>query len=40
VLWRNYPQSIRDWINRNGGLTPRMIFLRGNELIAMYPLCT
>ena len=36
VLWRNYPQSIRDWINRNGGLTPRMIFLRGNELMAMF----
>lgn len=40
VLWHNYPQSIREWINRNGGLTPRMIFLRGNELMAMYPLCT
>jgi hypothetical protein len=40
VLWRNYPRTVRDWINRNGGLTPRMIFLRGNELTAMYPLCT
>jgi hypothetical protein len=40
VLWRNYPPTIRNWINRNGGLTPRMIFLRGNELTAMYPLCT
>jgi len=40
VLWRNYPQTIRTWIKRNGGLTPRMIFLRGNELMAMYPLCT
>src|SRR5262245_58440721 len=39
VLWRNYPRSIREWINRNGGHTPRMIFLRGNELTAMYPLC-
>jgi hypothetical protein len=40
VLWRNYPSNIRDWIKRNGGLTRRMIFLRGTELIAMYPLCT
>ena len=40
VLWRNYPPMIRDWIMRNGGLTRRMIFLRGNELNAMYPLCT
>jgi hypothetical protein len=40
VLWRNYPPTIRDWITRNGGLTRRMIFLRGDELNAMYPLCT
>jgi len=40
VLWRNYPPNIRDWITRNGGLTHRMIFLRGDELNAMYPLCT
>jgi hypothetical protein len=40
VLWRNYPPPIRGWIRRNGGLTPRMIFLRGNELTALYPLCT
>ena len=40
ILWRNYPRTIQDWISRNGGLTPRMIFLRGKELTAMYPLCT
>jgi hypothetical protein len=40
VLWRNYPRTIQHWISRNGGLTPRMIFLRGKELTAMYPLCT
>jgi len=39
VLWHNYPPSIQDWIRRNGGLTPRMIFLRGNELTSMYPVC-
>ena len=40
VLWRNYPPNIRDWITRNGGLTRRMIFLHGDELNVMYPLCT
>ena len=39
VLWRNYPADIRDWITKNGGPTPEMIFLRGKELAAMYPTC-
>ncbi len=39
VLWNNYPQHIRTWISRHGGLTPRMIYLRGNELSHMYPRC-
>jgi len=40
VLWRNYPRAIRTWITRHGGLTPRMIFLRGGALTALYPRCT
>lgn len=40
VLWRNYPPAIRTWIIRHGGLTPRMIFLRGEALTALYPRCT
>ena len=40
VLWRNYPTPIRDWITRHGGLNSHMIFLRGTELTALYPLCT
>src|SRR5262249_56193355 len=40
VLWRNYPQSIREWIKRNGGRPPRTIFFRGNELTARYTLST
>jgi len=40
VLWRNYPRPIRTWIIRHGGLTPRMIFLRGEALTALYPRCT
>jgi hypothetical protein len=39
VLWSNYPQQIRQWISRHGGLTPRMIYLRGQELDSMYPRC-
>jgi hypothetical protein len=40
VLWRNYPRPIRTWIVRHGGLTPRMIFLRGEALTALYPRCS
>src|SRR6516165_6197289 len=39
VLWQNYPRPIRHWIARHGGLTPRMIYLRGAELGSMYPRC-
>jgi hypothetical protein len=34
-----YPADVRGWIGRHGGLTPRMIFLRGRELSAMVPAC-
>jgi len=34
-----YPQQIRNWIGRHGGLTPRLITLRGRELSALYPTC-
>ncbi len=34
-----YPQRIRSWIARRGGLSPHMKFLRGRELFAMYPTC-
>lgn len=34
-----YPQEIRDWIARHGGLTPHMMYLTGHELAAMYPAC-
>ncbi len=39
LLWEVYPARVRQWITRHGGLTPRMIFLRGRELSAMYPTC-
>ena len=34
-----YPQQIRSWIARRGGLSPHMKFLRGRELAGLYPMC-
>jgi hypothetical protein len=34
-----YPEPIRNWISRHGGLTSRMLLLRGRELAAIYPSC-
>lgn len=34
-----YPEPIRNWISRRGGLTSRMLLLRGRELAAIYPRC-
>ncbi len=39
AMWDLYPADVRGWITRHGGLTPRMIFLRGRELAAMVPSC-
>jgi hypothetical protein len=35
-----YPADVRAWIDRHGGLTGRPIFLRGSQLMAMYPRCS
>lgn len=34
-----YPADLRGWIGRHGGLTPRLIFLRGRQLAAIVPGC-
>jgi hypothetical protein len=34
-----YPPSVRAWIRRNGGLTQKLIYLRGHQLAALYPRC-
>jgi len=39
LVLRLYPPEIRRWIERHGGLTPRIIALRGRELAAMYNSC-
>jgi hypothetical protein len=39
LLMSTYPQPVRDWIARRGGLSPRLIYLTGNELASMYQVC-
>jgi hypothetical protein len=39
LLMSVYPQQVRDWINRRGGLSPHLIYLSGGELASMYPIC-
>jgi ATP-dependent protease ClpP protease subunit len=39
TLYSMYPSQVRRWIASQGGLTPRMIFLRGRQLEAMYRPC-
>ena len=39
MLYSMYPSAVRHWIAARGGLTPRMIFLRGKQLLSMYKPC-
>jgi hypothetical protein len=39
LVMRLYPQSIRNWIERHGGLTPRLIGMRGHDLTALFATC-
>jgi len=39
ILWSTYPEGIRHWIKRHGGLHSQIIMLRGPELAAMFPTC-
>lgn len=34
-----YPAAVRGWIRRRGGLSSRLLLLRGRELAAIYPRC-
>lgn len=34
-----YPKNVRGWINKNGGLSQRLILLKGRELASLYPRC-
>jgi len=35
----SYPPAVRAWIKKRGGLTQKVIYLRGKELAALYPHC-
>jgi hypothetical protein len=39
VVLRAYPPPVQNWIRRRGGLTSRVLLLRGRELAAIYPVC-
>lgn len=39
LVLQAYPGPVRDWIIRHGGLTSRLLLLRGRELAAIYPRC-
>lgn len=39
LLMDIYPQHVRSWISRRGGLSPKMMFLTGSELAAWYQTC-
>jgi hypothetical protein len=34
-----YPSAVRGWIRHRGGLSSRLLLLRGRELAAIYPSC-
>ena len=39
LVLETYPAPVRDWITRHGGLTSRLLLLRGRELKAIYRSC-
>ena len=39
TLYSLYPSEVQRWIDQRGGLSPRMIFLSGRDLAAMYRPC-
>jgi hypothetical protein len=39
LLMDIYPEKVRSWIKDHGGLSPRMMYLSGRELAAMYQTC-
>ena len=39
LVLQTYPSEVRGWISRRGGLTSRLLLLRGRELAAIYPRC-
>jgi hypothetical protein len=40
LVTSTYPAPVREWIRRRGGLTTKLMLLRGSELATMYPRCS
>ena len=40
IFVATYPAPVRAWIERHGGLTSKLILLRGRELATMFPRCS
>ena len=39
LVLETYPPAVQQWIRNRGGLTSRVLLLRGRDLAAMYPRC-
>jgi hypothetical protein len=39
LVLQAYPAAVRGWIRHRGGLSSRLLLLRGRELAAIYPSC-
>ena len=39
IVTQTYPAGVRAWIKKRGGLSQKVIYLRGRELAALYPRC-
>jgi hypothetical protein len=39
LVLETYPAPVRNWIVRRGGLTSRLLLLRGRELVTFYRSC-
>jgi len=39
LVLQTYPEPVRDWIVRHGGLSSHLLLLRGRELKAIYRTC-
>ena len=38
-LWSSYPPYLRTWLKKNGGLTAKLLVLKGRELTQMFHAC-
>ena len=39
IMYETYPAAVRDWIRRHGGLTCRLLILRGHDLAGLFRVC-